>query len=137
MIDTEREFDTKTYGRLLRKTHPAVIKTDAENDRVLSIVEALMAKGEQRLSSEEEALLELLLNLVHDYERQRYPIPASPPHEMVRYLMEQRGLAPADLVPILGSKGRVSEVLSGKRGVSKEQAKNLAAFFEVGVELFL
>jgi HTH-type transcriptional regulator/antitoxin HigA len=72
-----------------------------------------MAKGETRLSAEEEALLELLLNLIHDYERQRYPIPPSPPHEIVSHLMEQRGLSPADLVPLLSGKGRVSEVLSG------------------------
>ncbi len=137
MILTETQFDTRAYGRLLSKAHPGVIKTDAENDRLLGIVENLMAKGETRLSAEEEALLELLLNLIHDYERERYPIPPSPPHEMVSQLMEQRGLTPADLGPLLGGKSRVSEVLSGKRGVSKEQAKRLAAFFEVGVELFL
>ena len=134
---TEPQFDTKAYARLLSKAHPGVIKSDAENDRLLGIVENLMAKGETRLSAEEEALLELLLNLIHAYEQQRYPIPPSPPHEIVSHLMAQRGLSPADLVPLLGGKGRVSEVLSGKRGVSKEQAKRLAAFFEVGVELFL
>jgi HTH-type transcriptional regulator/antitoxin HigA len=76
-------------------------------------------------------------NLVHHYERQRYPIPPSPPHELVGYLMEQRGLKPADLIPVLSSKSRVSEILAGKRGVSKEQAKNLSAYFEVGVQIFL
>lgn len=137
MILTEPKFDTKAYSRLLMTAHPGVVKSDAENDRLLSIVETLMAKGEHRLSAEENALLDLLLNLVHDYERRRYPIPPSPPHEMVGYLMEQRGLSPAELVPVLGTRSRVSEVLAGKRGVSKEQAKKLATFFEVGVELFL
>ena len=137
MILTEPQFDTKVYARLLSKAHPGVIKSDAENDRLLGIVESLMAKGETRLSAEEEALLELLLNLIHDYERKRYPIPPSPPNEIVSQLMEQRGLTGADLVPLLGGKSRVSEVLSGKRAVSKEQAKRLAAYFEVGVELFL
>jgi HTH-type transcriptional regulator/antitoxin HigA len=58
-------------------------------------------------------------------------------HDLVAFLMEQRGLKPSALYPVLGTKSRVSEVLSGKRGISKEQAKKLAAFFHVGVELFI
>ncbi len=53
------------------------------------------------------------------------------------YLLERRGLQPSDLWPVLGSKSRVSEILSGKRSISKEQAKKLAQFFHVGVELFI
>ena len=137
MILTEPQFDTKAYARLLSKAHPGVIKSDAEHDRLLGIVESLMAKGETHISAEEESLLELLLQLIHSYEQHRYPIPPCPPLEIVSYLVAQRGLSPIDLIPLLGSKSRVSEVLSGKRGVSKEQAKRLAAFFEVGVGVFL
>jgi HTH-type transcriptional regulator/antitoxin HigA len=53
------------------------------------------------------------------------------------YLLQKRGLQPSDLWPVLGSKSRVSEILSGKRSISKEQAKKLAEFFRVGVELFI
>ena len=134
---TEPKLDTKKYVRLLSKVHPGVIKSDAEHDRLLGIVETLMAKGETRLSPEEESLLELLLHLIHTYEKQRYHIPPSPPHEIVSQLMKERGLTPVDLVALLGGESRVSEVLSGKRSVSKEQAKRLAARFEVGVEIFL
>ncbi len=111
--------------------------TETRNRQLLTEIERLMAKGEHQISVEEDARLGSQIDLVHDYERRRYPIPPSPPHEMVGYLMEQRGLSPAELVPVLGTRSRVSEVLAGKRGVSKEQAKKLAAFFEVGVELFL
>ena len=96
-----------------------------------------MAKGEDSLTPEEDALLELLVDLVHDFEERRYPLPSSPPHKMLAFLMEQRGLKPGDLWPVVGSKSRVSEILSGKRTISKEQAKRLAAFFHVGVELFV
>ncbi|MGO9258468.1 MAG: helix-turn-helix domain-containing protein [Bryobacteraceae bacterium] len=51
--------------------------------------------------------------------------------------MEQRGLRPKNLWPILASKSRVSEILSGKRSISKAQAKKLAEFFGVPVNLFL
>lgn len=131
------DLDTRSYGRLLAKTLPAVIKSEDENDRTLAIVEGLLAKGEGNLTPEEHALLELLVDLVHDFERRQNPLPASPPHRMVAFLLEQRRLQPSALYPLLGTKSRVSELLSGKRGISKEQAKKLAAFFHVGVELFI
>lgn len=100
-------------------------------------IEDLMAKDEDNLSAEEDALLELLVDLVHDFEEKHYPLPPSPPHKMVAFLLEQRGVKPSDLWPVLGSKSRVSEILSGKRGISKDQAKKLAAFFHVDVKLFI
>ena len=130
-------LDEKRYGRLLSKTLPKVIETKAENDRMLAVVESLLEKGEDALSPEEDALLELLTGLIHDFESKAYPIPKSKPHEIVAYLLEVRGLQPSDLWPVLGSKSRVSEILSGKRSISKEQAKRLAEFFRVGVELFI
>jgi HTH-type transcriptional regulator / antitoxin HigA len=131
------DLDTRRYGRLLAKALPAVVKSEAENDRMLDIVEDLMAKGEGNLTAEENALLDLLVDLVHDFEERHDRFPSSPPHRMAAFLLEQRGLMPSALYPVLGTKSRVSELLSGKRGISKEQAKKLAAFFHVGVELFI
>ena len=56
---------------------------------------------------------------------------------MVAFLLEQRGLEPHDLWPVLGSKSRVSEILSGKRAISKSQARKLASFFHVPVDVFI
>jgi HTH-type transcriptional regulator/antitoxin HigA len=56
---------------------------------------------------------------------------------MAAFLLEHRGLKSSDLWPVVGSKGRVSEILSGKRPISKEQAKKLAQFFRVRADLFL
>jgi HTH-type transcriptional regulator / antitoxin HigA len=130
------DLDTKRYGRLLAKALPAVIKSEDENDRVLAIIEGLLAKGERNLTAEEEALLELLTDLAHDFEEQHYPLPSVPPNQMVAFLLEQRGLKSTALWPVVGSKGRVSEILSGKRAISKDQAKKLAAF-HVGADLFI
>ena len=137
MSTTTIDLDTKRYGRLLAKALPTVIKSEDDNNRMLAIIEDLMAKGEDGLTAEEDALLELLVDLVHDFEEKHYPLPSSPPHRMVAFLLEQRGLKPSALWAVLGSKGRVSEILSGKRAISKEQARKLAAFFHVGVELFI
>jgi len=131
------EVDIRLYGRLLAKTVPAVIKTEEENNRMLAIVEKLMAKGEDHITPEEDALLELLVDLIHDFEDKHYPLPKSEPHRMVAFLLEHRSLKPRDLWPVLGSKSRVSGLLSGKRGVSKEQAKRLAAYFQVPIDLLI
>ena len=131
-------IDVKRYGRLLAKAVPRVIVTEEENERALAIVESLIEKGEQNMMPEEDALLDLLTNLIRDYEAGAYPPrEKSKPHEMVAFLLEQRGLAPKDLWPVIGSKGRVSEMVAGKRPISKEQAKKLADFFHVGVDLFI
>jgi HTH-type transcriptional regulator/antitoxin HigA len=131
-------IDEKRYARLLMKAIPRVIRTEEENYRALAMVESLMKKGERNLSPEEGELLDLLTNLIRDYEAEALPPrERSKPHEMVAFLLEQRGLAPKDLWQVVGSKSRVSEILGGKRSITKEQAKKLAEFFHVGVGLFI
>lgn len=131
-------IDLKRYGRLLAKAVPRVIGTEEEHGRALAIVESLMEKGERNMTPEEDALLDLLTNLIRDYEATAYPPRRkSKPHEIAAFLLEQRGLKPSDLWPVIGSKGRVSEFLAGKRATSKGQAKRLAEFFHVRADLFL
>jgi hypothetical protein len=64
-------IDERRYGRLLAKAVPAVIQTEAENERMLGKIEALMDKGEKR-SPEEDRLLELMAKLVEDFEARAY-----------------------------------------------------------------
>jgi HTH-type transcriptional regulator/antitoxin HigA len=131
-------IDEKRYARLLAKAAPRVIRTEEERDRALTIVESLLEKGERNMTPEECELFDLLTNLIRDYEATTYPPrEKGKPHEMVAFLLEQRGLAPKDLWDVIGSKSRVSEILAGKRSMTKEQAKKLAEFFHVGVALFI
>lgn len=130
-------FNNAVYAKLVAKAAPKVITTEEENDRILAIIEPLMEKGEDNLSPEEDALLELLARLVHEYEEDVYPIPDATPVELLRYLIEENGLKQRDLAPILGAESRVSEILSGKRGISKAQAKGLAERFKMTVDAFL
>jgi len=131
-------IDERRYARLLAKAVPRVIRTEEENERALVLVESLMEKGERSMTPEEGALLDLLTNLIRDYEATAYPPRRrSKPHRMVAFLLEQRGLTAKDLWPVIGSKSRVSEILAGKRSISKDQAKKLAEFFHVGVEVFI
>ena len=125
------------YGELLARVQPHPIKDDREYDRLVAEVGRLMGRGEKSLSREETSLLEMLSILIEDYDRKHYPLPPSEPHKMVAFLLEQRGLEPHDLWPVLGSKSRVSEILGGKRAISKAQARRLAAFFHVPVDVFI
>ena len=125
------------YGELLARVQPHPIKDDREYDRLVAEVGRLMERGERKLSMEETSLLEMLSILIEDHDRKHYPLPPSEPHKMLTFLLEQKGLEPHDLWPVLGSKSRVSEILSGKRAISKSHAKKLAAFFHVPVELLI
>lgn len=137
MSATADLIDAKRYGRLLAKVLPVRIRTEEENERMFAEIEHLMDKGEGILSPEENTLFDLMLFLVEDFESRAYPIPDALPHDILRSLIEQRDLKQADLVPILGSRGHVSDIVNGKRGVSKEHAKALAAFFHVSPEVFI
>lgn len=129
-------FDSKKYGSLLMSTLPQVIESDEELDRVEAIITTLLRKGEN-ISPEESKLLDLLSDLVEAYEDEHYPIDPCPPNEMLKFIMEQRDYRQKDLLHIFGSSGIASEVINGKRSISKAQAKKLAEFFNVSVELFI
>ena len=123
------QIDNAKYRRLLSRVLPVVIQTEEENERMLKEIERLM--GKDSLSPEEDRLFDLMTKLVDDYEHDRYPIPDVPPDRLLSYLMEQRGLRQADLIPVFGTSGRVSDVVRGKRSISKTQAKALGEFFHI------
>ena len=129
------EINEKKYAKLLAKTLPKVIANDEEFDRRVAQLEAL-SFPERLLSAEEDALATLLERLIADYD-DRFSLPEQPPHQIVKFLMEQRSLKQADLVPVLGSRAQVSDLVNGKRGISKAQAKKLAEYFRVSVEMFI
>lgn len=129
------EVNLRRYGRLLAATVPGVIKTEQENERLLAEVDKLMRK--KSLSPEEEKLLDLLVALIEDFEEQHYQLNASTPHAILKELMEARGVKASELWKLFGSKGVASEVINGKRAISKAQAKALAEYFKVSADLFI
>ena len=131
-----RRIDPVRYRRLLSRTMPVVIETEEENARMLGIVEKLMQKGE-KLSAEEEKLLKLVARLIEDFEERFYRPSEATPLEVLRHLMEARGVKQSQLWEVFGSKGIASEVLNGKRGISKTHARALADYFHVPAELFI
>ena len=136
MSKVVRKVDPSRYKRLLSQTMPMVIESERENERMLAVVEKLMDKGEN-LSPEEEQLLKLVVRLIEDFERRYYHPKEAEPLEVLQHLMDARGVKPNHLWEVFGSKGIASEVLNGKRGISKAQAKALASYFHVPADLFI
>ena len=136
MNEAVRKIDPVRYRRLLSRTMHVVIETEEENARMLTIVEKLMKKGEN-LSVEEEKLLKLLVRLIEDFEQRFYHPPAAEPLEVLHHLREARGVKQSQLWEVFGSKGIASEVLNGKRGISKTHARALANYFHVPADLFV
>ena len=129
-------IDDRKYQRLLDKALPVVIRSQTEYRRLMMAAEELIEKPEEKLTAEEGRLLELLSMLLEDYEDRVHPLPKTNPGKMLAYLLEERGMKHLDLAAVL-PKSRVSEIVAGKRAISKEQAKRLAEFFRVPVEVFL
>jgi HTH-type transcriptional regulator / antitoxin HigA len=125
----------ESYTQLLAKYQPKVIETEAENDRAIAFASELEHKANRSL--EEDAILELLVTLIEKFEEENYPIPSGTPHSMLLHLMEASDLKQENLIGVIGSRGVVSEVVNGKRSISKTQAKALADFFSVDVGLFI
>jgi len=124
------------YGKLLRKTLPRPIRTEKNNERYLQVVEHLMDLGE-RMTPEQRELLDLLVVLIERFETERYSLSEASPVEVLRELMEARGMRFAGLATLIGSKGVASEILNGKRGLSKTNIRRLAEYFRVSPEVFL
>jgi len=113
---------TTSTRKRSKPIQPKVIKTTAEYERALARVEELFAAKPGTPKGDE---LELWLLLVETFEDKKFPIDLPDPVEAIRFRMEQANLKQKDLVPILGSKGKVSEVLSGKRELSLTMIRKL------------
>ncbi len=132
-----RKADWKTPAELRRvgRTLPHVIRTEEEYERLTN--ELVRLDERENPSPEEKELAELLTVLIDEYEERRYPIRKASPQQTLQHLMEARQLTQKDLWKVFGSKGITSEVFHGKRSISKAQARKLAEFFHVNVELFI
>ncbi len=75
--------------------------------------------------SEEGDQLHLLSTLIEDYESKSFPQTLPDPVEAIKFRMEQEDLKPVDLIPYIGSRSRVSEILSGKRTLTLDMIRNL------------
>ncbi len=128
-------IDKTIYSQLLGKFQPRIIKNIEEYNEASCILLELMMRPER--SPEETELLQLIAVIIQEFDKkQEQPEPASP-QEVLLHLMEERNFKQVDLVGKIGSKGVVSEIVNGKRSISKSQAKTLAEIFHVSSSVFI
>lgn len=127
---------TASYSELLAKAQPQIIDDERLHQRALRTVERLMKK--RRLTAPELKLLELLANLIDDYEETIYPTPEVSPADMLAHFIDAKGTTQAELARQTGvSRSTISEVLKGKRSISVDNAFRVAEYFHVEPSLFL
>ncbi len=128
-------YNPKKYSMLLSETLPGVIDSLDEYNRIEEIFNDLFKENR---SPEEDKLFNLLANLLEDYEKRTLPpLEESSPRENLKFLMAENNLRQSDLADVFGTQSVVSEVLTGKREITKNQAKALAQRFGLRVEAFI
>jgi len=110
------------------------IKTEADYDAALARVEAIF---DSEPGTDEFDELEVWVTLIGVYEDRHHPVPPPTPIEAIEFMMDQRGLKQKDLIPILGSKSKVSEVLSGNRQLTLSMIRALNEKLGIPAETLL
>ncbi|MCX6074050.1 MAG: DNA-binding protein [Campylobacterales bacterium] len=116
--------------------HLSPIRTETDYEQALERIDALMEQ-EPEIGSSEGNELEILALLVEKYEEKHWQIATPDPIEAIKYRMAEMGLKQKDLVPIIGSKSKVSEVLNRKIGLSLSMISNLSAQLHIPLEVLV
>lgn len=128
-------YNPKKYSALLSDALPGVIDSPDEYNRIEEIFNNLFKENR---SPEEDKLFNLLANLLEDYEKRTLPPnEQATPLETLKFLMKENDLRQSDLADVFGAQSVVSEVLRGKREITKNQAKALAQKFSLRLEAFI
>lgn len=115
---------------------PRIIKTEEEYDKALAEVERLIALDPEPTTPEGERL-ELNSTLVEKYELEYFPFEKPDPIETIRFRMEQQELKQRDLIPYIGSRSKVSEILSGKRSLTLSMIRALSEGLGIPAEILI
>jgi HTH-type transcriptional regulator/antitoxin HigA len=107
------------------------IKTQRDYRRVLKEIEGLMSA---KRNTPQGDRLDVLVTLVEAFEARRYPLDLADAVDAIKYHMEQKGLAPPDLIPFIGNRNRVNEVLARRRPLTLEMVQRLHAGLGIPAE---
>jgi HTH-type transcriptional regulator / antitoxin HigA len=110
-----------------------VIENEVDHAQAKALIDKLMGSSDPA----DRARLTAQARLVEAYERARWPRRAPSLPDLLTYLMDQHGLSRADLVPLLGTPSRVSEVLTGKRELSMSMVRKLRNRFHISADLLI
>jgi HTH-type transcriptional regulator/antitoxin HigA len=126
----------KTWAAFDRIAHLRPIRTDEEYERTVLLMNYLLDIIGDQEDHALSGLLDLVGELVAEYDANQYPIEFSEPNEVLRYLIEVRGLKQSDLAEIV-PQSNLSAILAGKRKISATLAGKLAKFFSISPAVFV
>lgn len=110
------------------------IQNEDDYDAALADVDALM---DAEPGTPEGARLDVLVSLIEAYEARHWPIDMPDPIEAIRVRMEQKNLRPRDLQSMVGSRGRVSEILSRKRALTLPMIRKLSRGLDLPADVLI
>jgi HTH-type transcriptional regulator / antitoxin HigA len=110
-----------------------IVENDHDHAQAKALIEKLMGSDD----AADLARMAAQARLIEAYERARWPRRPPTLPDLLSYLLEQHGLSRADLVPLLGTASRVSEVLNGKRELSMSMVRNLRERFQISADLLI
>ena len=116
--------------------HLRPIHTDAEYDHMVALMDSLLDEAGDNEDHPLSSLLDLVSDLVSKYDQEHYPIEPAEPKEVLRFLMDSRGLKQEDLSAIV-PQSNLSAILSGKRKISATLAGKLGKFFGISPAVFV
>jgi HTH-type transcriptional regulator / antitoxin HigA len=133
-VGTHEEYDDIGRGDDLMEISVRPIRTEADYDATLADVDALM---DAMPGTAEGDRLDVLVTLIEAYEAKHWAMDAPHPLDAIRIRMEQMSLRNRDLEPMIGSRGRVSEVLSGKRALTLPMIRRLSKGLDLPPEILI
>jgi HTH-type transcriptional regulator/antitoxin HigA len=122
------------YGALLSREKPEVISGEKQNRLYIERLEKLTAKNS--VTPAEKKLVALLTVLIEEYEAKHDPMPDAEPTAIIRHLMEAHSLRQKDLLDVFGTESIVSDVLRGRRELTKQHIRRLSTRFHVSPSVF-
>ncbi len=117
----------------MMKTTLIAIENDADHTQAKALVAKLMGSRKP----DDRVRLVAQARLIEAYERTRWPRSAPTLPDLLKYSMEQHGLSRSDLVPLLGTAGRVSKVMNGKRELSMNMVRRLRERFNISADMLI
>ena len=117
-----------------RRSEIRPIRTKADYRAALKEAERLW---DARPGTRDGDIIDVLTTLIEDYEARHHPVPAPDPIAAIEFMMQQKGLTRRDLEPVIGSRGRVSEVLTRKRPLTLPMVRGLGALLGIPAEILV
>ena len=112
------------------------VRSEQDYAQACAIIEVLLDEIRDVEDHPLADVLDYLSDQVKAYEDENFVIPEAEPKELLRFLLEQHGLK-QDHLSDIAPQGRISDILAGKRSISKDIAKRLAKRFHVHADVFL